>query len=88
MLRGQGGCGVGWSALSHCELSEVPAAWATTFAREGPERFALEGLTESQKKELAWGDAILWMRQLYPYYLAQQSREKKVVFLKERHWDL
>ena len=55
-------------------------------SREGPQRFALDDLTVAQK-ELAWGDAVLWMRQLWLYTLAQGSRQKKVSFLKEHPRD-
>ena len=55
-------------------------------ARYGPERFGLSGLTHDQR-ELAIGDGVLWLRQLWLYTLAQDARPKKVGFLKEHPRD-
>ena len=55
-------------------------------ARYGPERFGLSGLTHDQR-ELAIGDGVLWLRQLWLYTLAQDARPKKVGFLKENPRD-
>ena len=55
-------------------------------ARYGPERFGLSGLTHDQR-ELAIGDGVLWLRQLWLYMLAQDARQKKVGFLKEHPRD-
>ena len=55
-------------------------------ARHGPQRFALEGLSEANH-ELAFGDAVLWMRQLWLYMLAQGARRSKVFFMKENPRD-
>ena len=51
-------------------------------ARTGPQRFALENLSDSLR-ELAWNDAVLWMRQLWLYALAAKARQRDVLFLKE-----
>ena len=51
-------------------------------ARSGPERFALEALSDALR-ELAWNDAVLWMRQLWLFSLASASRTKTVLLLKE-----
>ena len=55
-------------------------------ARAGPERFALGSLSDALR-ELAWNDAVLWMRQLWLYSLAAASRTRKVLFLKEQPRD-
>eukprot|EP00913_Durusdinium_trenchii_P001700 g1572.t1 len=55
-------------------------------ARSGPERFALENLSDALR-ELAWNDAVLWMRQLWLYTLASSSRTRPVLFLKENPRD-
>ena len=55
-------------------------------ARSGPERFALEGLSDAMR-ELAWGDAVLWMRQFWLYTLAAAARPRRVLFLKEHPRD-
>lgn len=55
-------------------------------ARSGPERFALESLTDALR-ELAWNDAVLWMRQLWLYSLAAAARPREVLFLKEHPRD-
>ena len=55
-------------------------------ARKGPERFALNDLSDSMR-ELAWSDAVLWMRQLWLYTLASAARRRKVLFLKEHPRD-
>ena len=51
-------------------------------ARHGPERFALDCLSEADR-ELALNDATLWFRQLWLFSLAQGARKEKVRFLKE-----
>ena len=55
-------------------------------ARSGPERFALDGLSDAMR-ELAWSDAVLWLRQLWLYTLAASARQRKVLFLKEHPRD-
>ena len=55
-------------------------------ARSGPERFALKDLSDSMR-ELAFGDAVLWMRQLWLYTLASAARNRLVLFLKEHPRD-
>ena len=55
-------------------------------ARNGPERFALEELSDAMR-ELAFGDAVLWMRQLWLYMLARAARSHLVFFLKEHPRD-
>ena len=55
-------------------------------ARSGPERFALEDLSDAMR-ELAWNDAVLWMRQLWLYTLACQTRSRLVLSLKEHPRD-
>ena len=55
-------------------------------ARSGPERFALESLSDALR-ELAWNDAVLWMRQIWLYTLASASRTRPVLFLKEHPRD-
>ena len=55
-------------------------------ARSGPERFALGRLSDALR-ELAWNDAVLWMRQLWLYTLASASRTRPVLFLKEHPRD-
>ena len=55
-------------------------------ARNGPERFVLNDLSDSMR-ELAWSDAVLWMRQLWLYTLACAARKKEVLFLKEHPRD-
>ena len=55
-------------------------------ARTGPERFALEDLSDAMR-ELAWNDAVLWMRQLWLFGLASQARSRLVLFLKEHPRD-
>ena len=46
-------------------------------ARHGPERFALDCLSEADR-ELALNDATLWFRQLWLFSLAQGARKEKV----------
>ena len=75
---------VGSPAVEQASFMEKMAA--ALRSREGPQRFALDDLTVAQK-ELAWGDAVLWMRQLWLYTLPQNSRQKKVGFLKEHPRD-
>ena len=55
-------------------------------ARSGPERFALETLSDCHR-DLAWNDAVLWMRQLWLYALASAARTRPVLFLKEHPRD-
>ena len=55
-------------------------------ARNGPERFALNDLSDSMR-ELAWNDAVLWMRQLWLFTLACAARKREVLFLKEHPRD-
>ena len=55
-------------------------------ARSGPERFALEALSDVHR-DLAWNDAVLWMRQLWLYALASAARTRLVLFLKEHPRD-
>ena len=55
-------------------------------ARHGPERFALDCLSEADR-ELALNDAALWFRQLWLFSLAQGARKEKVRFLKEHPQD-
>ena len=55
-------------------------------ARSGPERFALEALSDLHR-DLAWNDAVLWMRQLWLYALASAARTRGVLFLKEHPRD-
>ena len=55
-------------------------------ARHGPERFALDCLSEADR-ELALNDATLWFRQLWLFSLAQGARKEKVRFLKEHPRD-
>ena len=55
-------------------------------SRSGPERFALSDLSDAMR-ELAFGDAVLWMRQLWLYTLASAARSSKVLFLKENPRD-
>ena len=55
-------------------------------ARSGPERFALADLSDVFR-ELAWNDAVLWMRQLWLYSLAARARARLVLFLKENPRD-
>ena len=55
-------------------------------SRKGPERFALSDLLDSMR-ELAYGDAVLWMRQLWLYTLASAARQRAVLFLKEHPRD-
>ena len=55
-------------------------------ARSGPERFALDSLSDPLR-ELAWNDAVLWMRQLWLYSLASAARTRRVLFLKEQPRD-
>ena len=38
-------------------------------------------------RELSWGDAVLWMRQLWLYTLAAAARPRRVLFLKEHPRD-
>ena len=54
-------------------------------ARSGPERFALN-LTDAMR-ELAWGDAVLWLRQLWLYTLACAARQRLMLFLKQHPRD-
>ena len=55
-------------------------------ARNGPERFALNDLSDAMR-ELAFGDAVLWVRQLWLYSLARAARSRIVLFLKEHPRD-
>ena len=55
-------------------------------SRSGPERFALQDLPDALR-ELAWNDAVLWMRQLWLFSLAAKARKKPVLFLKEQPRD-
>ena len=55
-------------------------------ARTGPERFALGDLSDAMR-ELAWSDAVLWMRQLWLFTLASRARARLVLFLKEHPRD-
>ena len=55
-------------------------------ARSGPERFALKDLSDAMR-ELAFGDAVLWMRQPWLYTLASAARSRMVLFLKEHPRD-
>ena len=55
-------------------------------ARSGPQRFALDSLTDTLR-ELAWNDAVLWMRQLWLYSLASSARPREVLFMKEHPRD-
>ena len=55
-------------------------------SRGGPQRFALENLSDAQR-ELAFNDAVLWMRQLWLYSLAAAARSRQVLFLKEQPRD-
>ena len=55
-------------------------------ARKGPERFALSDLSDAMR-ELAFGDVVLWMRQLWLYSLASAARSRTVLFLKEHPRD-
>ena len=55
-------------------------------SRCGPQRFALGSLSDSMR-ELAFNDAVLWMRQLWLYSLAAAARTRRVLFLKEQPRD-
>ena len=55
-------------------------------SRSGPQRFALDNLSDALR-ELAFNDAVLWMRQLWLYSLAVSARSRMVMFLKEQPRD-
>ena len=55
-------------------------------ARYGLERFGLDSLTQAQH-DLAWNDAVLWMRHLWLFSLCQNARVRKALFLLEHPRD-